>query len=51
MTPEEKCIGNKRDVSHLRVFGYIAYMHFPDEKRLKLNSKAEKCVFMKYSLD
>ncbi len=27
MTPEEKFIGKKLNVSHLRVFGYITYMH------------------------
>ncbi len=33
------------------MFGYIAYMHFPNEKRLKLNPKVEKCIFIKYSLE
>jgi len=33
MTSKEKFIGKKPDVSHLKVFGYIAYMHVPDEKR------------------
>jgi hypothetical protein len=32
-TPEEKFIGKKPDVSHFRVFGCIAYVHVPDEKR------------------
>jgi hypothetical protein len=27
MTPEEKFTGKKLDVSHLRMFGYIAYVH------------------------
>jgi len=33
MTLEEKFIGNKPDVSHLKVFDCIAYMHVLDEKK------------------
>ncbi len=50
MTPEEKFICKKPDVSHLRVFGCIAYVHVPNEKRSKLDPKAEKCIFIRYSL-
>jgi transposase InsO family protein len=50
MTPEEKFIGKKPDVSHFRVFGCIAYVHVPDEKRSKLDPKTEKCIFIGYSL-
>jgi hypothetical protein len=49
MTPEEKFTGKKLDVSHLIVFGYIAYMHVPNEKRSKLDPKAKKCIFIGYS--
>jgi hypothetical protein len=51
MTLEEKFIGKKPYVSHLRVFSSIAYVHVLDEKRSKLNSKAEKCIFIGYSLE
>jgi transposase InsO family protein len=51
MTPEEKFTSKKLNVSHLRVFGCIAYVHVPDEKRSKLDPKAEKCIFIGYSLD
>jgi hypothetical protein len=51
MTPEKKFIGKKPDVSHLRVFGCITYVHVPDEKRSKLNPKVEKCIFIRYSLE
>jgi hypothetical protein len=51
MTPEEKFTGKKPDVSHLRVFGCIAYVHILDEKRSKLDPKAEKCIFIGYSLE
>ncbi len=50
MTPEKKFIGKKPDVSHLRMFSCIAYVHVPDEKRSKLDPKAEKCIFIGYSL-
>jgi hypothetical protein len=51
MTHEEKFIGKKPDVSHLRMFGCIAYVHVFEEKRSKLNPKAKKCIFIKYSLE
>jgi hypothetical protein len=51
MKPKEKFTGKKPDVSHLIVFGCIAYVHVPDEKRSKLDPKAEKCIFIGYSLE
>jgi transposase InsO family protein len=51
MTPKEKFTCKKPDVSHLRVFGCIAYVHVPNEKRSKLDPKAEKCFFIGYSLE
>jgi len=51
MTPEEKFTGKKPNVSHLRVFGCITYVHVPDEKRSKLDPKTEKCIFIGYSLE
>jgi len=50
MTLEEKFIGKKPNVSHLRMFGYVAYVHVPDEKRSKLDPKVKKCIFIRYSL-
>ena len=50
MMPEEKYTGRKPDISHLKVFGCIAYVHIPDERRTKLDPKAEKCIFIGYSL-
>ncbi len=49
MTPEEKFTSKKPNVSHLRVFGCIAYVHVPDEKISKLNPKTDKCIFIGYS--
>ena len=51
VTPEEKFSTRKPDLSHLKVFGCIAYVHVPDELRTKLDPKAEKCVFIGYSLE
>ena len=51
MTSEENFIGKKPDLSHLEVFGCLAYVHVPDELRSKLDLKAEKCVFIGYSLE
>ena len=50
MTPEERYTGRKLDISHLKIFGCIAYVHVPDELRSKLDPKAEKCIFIGYSL-
>jgi len=49
MTPEKKFTCKKPNVSHLRVFGCIAYVHILDEKRSKLDPKAKKCIFIGYS--
>jgi hypothetical protein len=50
MTLEEKFTGKKPNVSHLKVFGYIAYVHVPNEKKSELDPKAKKCIFIGYSL-
>ena len=51
MTPEERFTGKKPDVSHLKVFGCVAYVHVPYELWKKLDPKAEKCIFIGYSLE
>ena len=50
VTPHEKYYGRKPDLSHTRIFGAIAYVHIPDEKRQKLDPKSEKCILVGYSL-
>lgn len=47
-TPEEAWSGTRPCISHMRVFGCIAYAKVPDEKRTKLESKAIKCLFLGY---
>ena len=51
VTPKEKFSSRNLDLSHLKVFGCIAYVHVPDELRTKLDPKAEKCIFIGYSLE
>jgi transposase InsO family protein len=50
MTLEQKFTSKKPDVSHLRMFGCIAYVHVLNEKRSKLDPKVVKCIFIGYSL-
>jgi transposase InsO family protein len=47
-TPYEDFTGDKPDISNLRVFGSIAYVHTPKEKRRKLDNKATKGIFLGY---
>jgi hypothetical protein len=37
-TPEEMFSGEKPEVSHFRIFGCPVFVHFPKEKRKKLDS-------------
>ena len=47
-TPHEVWTGKKPSLSHLRVFGCDAYVHVPKEKRIKLDNKSERCIFIGY---
>eukprot|EP00253_Pinus_taeda_P033287 PITA_33287 len=47
--PEEAWSGRKQGVTHMKVFGRVAYAHIPDQLRRKLDSKGEKCIFIGYS--
>eukprot|EP00253_Pinus_taeda_P031858 PITA_31858 len=46
---EEAWSGRKQGVTHMKVFGCVAYAHIPDQLRRKLDSKGEKCIFIGYS--
>lgn len=48
-TPYEVWTGRKPNVSHLRIFGCLAYAHVPDVLRKKLDGKTEKNIFVSYS--
>ena len=50
-TPFELWWGRKPDLKHLRVYGSEAYVHVPNVKRGKLDSKARKLVFVGYAIE
>eukprot|EP00253_Pinus_taeda_P010472 PITA_10472 len=45
-TPQKVWTSKKPSLSHLRVFRCDAYVHVPMEKRTKLDSKSENCIFI-----
>ena len=45
-TPEECWTGHKPNVAHFKIFGCVTYVHVPNEKRIKLEDKSYKCVFL-----
>jgi hypothetical protein len=49
VSAHERYFRTKPDLRHLQVFGSIAYLHIPKEKRKKLDAKAEKCILLGYS--
>lgn len=46
VTPEEAWSGNKPVVEHFRIFGCVAHVHIPDQRRIKLDDKSKKCMFL-----
>lgn len=48
-TPEERWSGTKPGVSHLRVFGCVAYAHTATSTREKFDKTSHKGVFVGYS--
>ena len=49
-TPLEVWSGRKPNISHLKVFGCMAYAHVPESQRNKLDKKAVKLRFVGYSI-
>ncbi|KAL0401556.1 UNVERIFIED_CONTAM: Retrovirus-related Pol polyprotein from transposon TNT 1-94 [Sesamum latifolium] len=47
-TPQEAWNWRKPNVSHLRVFGSIAYVHVPHQEQSKLDDRSVKHVFVGY---
>jgi len=45
-TPQEAWIERKLSISHLRVFGSVAHVHIPEQKKAKLDDKSEKFIFV-----
>jgi hypothetical protein len=48
MTPHEAWFKRKPDVSHLRIWGCLAYVFIQKDKRRSLQPHMEKCVFLGY---
>ena len=49
--PEGVWSGKEVNLSHLRVFGCISYVHIDSAERSKLDAKSNKCVFVGYGDD
>ncbi|KAE8718794.1 cytochrome P450 71A9-like [Hibiscus syriacus] len=49
--PEEFWSKKEINLSHLRVFGCISYVHIDSAERSKLNAKSNKCAFVGYGGD
>ena len=47
--PHALWFNKKPNIQHLKVFGYTAFSHVPDQLRSKLDDKAEHIVFVGYS--
>ena len=48
VTPYECLFNEKPDVSNLRIFGCMAYVHIPECQRKKLDAKSRKLIFVGY---
>ena len=51
ITPYQHLKGNPPDLSHIRIYGSIAWVHVNDETRTKLEPKSHKCIFVGYSTE
>jgi hypothetical protein len=47
-TPEEMFTGKKPEVSHLKIFGCLVFIHIPKEKRNKPEPSEKKEIFVGY---
>jgi len=50
-SPYEVWYNKKPKITHLRVFGCTAYVHVPDQRRKKMDTKAEKGILVGYEGD
>lgn len=51
MTPQEAWTGAKPNLSHIKIFGTKAMIHIPDQKRRKLDPKAEKGYMVGFDIN
>ena len=47
--PQQAWSGKCSSISHLKNFGCVAYAHVPEELRIKLDDRSQKCIFVGYS--
>ena len=47
-TPFESLSGRRPDISQLKVFGCVRYVHVPNNQRRKLDAKSHKAIFIGY---
>ena len=50
-TPFERWFGKKPNVSNLKVFGSVCFVHTPDHLRKKLDPKSHKAIFVTHPLE
>lgn len=50
-TPWEALTGDVPDISYFCMYGCLAYATIPENKRTKLDAKAEACVFVSYQMN
>ena len=48
-TPKEIFTGERPEVRHLRIFGFLVYVHVPKDKRSKLEPLRNKGIFVGYN--
>ena len=48
-TPEEAFTGKKPDISHLKIFGSLVYIHVTEDTRKKSKPTAEVGIFVGYT--
>ena len=47
--PEQMYTRKKPEVIHLKIFGFLVYVHIPKEKRTKLDPYGKNVIFFGYS--
>jgi hypothetical protein len=50
MTPYEACYRRKTSLTYLRLFGCLAFVHVPKEKREKLDYRATPGILVGFSI-
>ena len=50
-TLEERYTGKIPNVTHLKIFGSIAFVYIPKTDRKKLDTKTQKCIFLGYDTE